>query len=134
MNLLEYLKSNGGSKGSFTGFNAEFSAAAGLSNALVNKIAGGRSARIFLKTASKIVKASNGAVSYEDLLQETTTKTTDERNVKMKKMLTAKDVSEWLNLSTKTVLNATRDGKLKGLKIGGVWRFEKANIQLWING
>ena len=59
---------------------------------------------------------------------------TRERNVKMEKMLTAKDVSEWLNLSTKTVLNATRAGKLKGLKIGGVWRFEKANIQLWING
>lgn len=51
----------------------------------------------------------------------------------MKKMLTTKDVSESLQLSTRTILSAIKDGKLKGCRVGGVWRFKEEDIEEWIN-
>ncbi|MDD4617059.1 MAG: helix-turn-helix domain-containing protein [Alphaproteobacteria bacterium] len=48
-------------------------------------------------------------------------------------ILTIKEVSEYLKLAQKTAYRLAADGTLPGFKIGGSWRFRKAEIDLWIN-
>ena len=72
MNLKEYLESNGGSVGSETGFTAEFAVKAAVPVGTIYNIASGRvkdRSKMRLGIAVAIVKASNGLITYEDLLE-----------------------------------------------------------------
>jgi len=47
-------------------------------------------------------------------------------------ILTLKEVAEYLKLAEKTAYRLTAEGKLPGFKVGGSWRFHKADIKNWI--
>jgi excisionase family DNA binding protein len=47
-------------------------------------------------------------------------------------ILTLKEVAEYLKLAEKTAYRLASDGKLPGFKAGGSWRFQKIDIEKWI--
>ncbi len=47
-------------------------------------------------------------------------------------ILTIKEVAEYLKLAEKTAYCLVAEGKLPGFKVGGSWRFNKAEINRWI--
>jgi excisionase family DNA binding protein len=47
-------------------------------------------------------------------------------------ILTVKEVSEYLKLTEKTAYRLAAEGKIPGFKVGGSWRFDKADIDKWI--
>ena len=49
------------------------------------------------------------------------------------KLLTQKEVAERLTLSPKTVGDWLRAGKLKGIKIGRLWRVKESDLQRFID-
>ncbi len=48
-------------------------------------------------------------------------------------ILTLKEVAEYLKLAEKTAYRLAAEGKIPGFKVGGSWRFQKADIQKWIH-
>lgn len=47
-------------------------------------------------------------------------------------ILTIREVAEYLKLAEKTVYRLVAEGKIPGFKVGGAWRFRKAEIEQWI--
>jgi excisionase family DNA binding protein len=52
---------------------------------------------------------------------------------KIKEIMTAKEVADYLNLHTLTVHRFAREGKIPAFKIGTDWRFHKKYIERWIH-
>lgn len=47
-------------------------------------------------------------------------------------IMTIREVAEYLKLTDKTAYRLAAEGKLPGFKVGGAWRFRKADIDEWI--
>lgn len=47
-------------------------------------------------------------------------------------ILTLKEVAAYLKLAEKTAYRLAAEGKLPGFKVGGSWRFRKADVENWI--
>ena len=47
-------------------------------------------------------------------------------------IMTIKEVSEYLKLAEKTAYRLAAQGEIPGFKVGGSWRFRKADIDNWI--
>lgn len=47
-------------------------------------------------------------------------------------ILTLKEVAEHLKLAEKTAYRLAAEGKLPGFKVGGSWRFQKVDVEAWI--
>jgi excisionase family DNA binding protein len=47
--------------------------------------------------------------------------------------LTPKEVSDFLRVSTQTVLRWIKEGKLPAYKVGRVWRISKVDLDKWLN-
>lgn len=47
-------------------------------------------------------------------------------------ILTLKEVAAYLKLAEKTAYRLAAEGKLPGFKVGGSWRFKKADVEDWI--
>ena len=47
-------------------------------------------------------------------------------------MMSVKELQDYLNLSERTVYSMIKNKDIPRIKIGGVWRFEKARIDAWI--
>lgn len=52
--------------------------------------------------------------------------------LKNRRILTAKEVAEYLNIHLLTVHKYAREGKIPAFKIGTDWRFHKKYIERWI--
>ena len=50
----------------------------------------------------------------------------------MDEIMTTKEVAEYLRLCELTVQHHVRDGKIPGSRVGGVWRFMRAQIDEWL--
>ena len=48
------------------------------------------------------------------------------------RLLTAKEVAEWLGIDERTVTNMAARGELSGAKIARKWRFARADVQAYI--
>ena len=48
------------------------------------------------------------------------------------KILTLSEVSELLKVANETVYSMVQKGRLPAFKIGGQWRFQRADIDQWI--
>lgn len=44
-------------------------------------------------------------------------------------MLSVNDLAEFLKLHPNTIFKALKQGKIKGIKIGGVWRISEEELQ-----
>ena len=47
-------------------------------------------------------------------------------------ILTLKEVADHLKLAEKTAYRLASEGKLPGFKVGGSWRFQRTDIEVWI--
>ena len=47
--------------------------------------------------------------------------------------LTPKEVSDFLRVSTQTILRWIKEGKLPAYKVGRVWRISKVDLDKWLN-
>ncbi|OQX84670.1 MAG: hypothetical protein B6D55_08650 [Candidatus Omnitrophica bacterium 4484_70.2] len=49
-----------------------------------------------------------------------------------KRLLSVEEVAHYLNLKKQTIYNWLHNKKITGIKIGKVWRFEKEEIDKWL--
>lgn len=47
-------------------------------------------------------------------------------------IMTIKEVAAYLKLKEKTAYRLVAEGKIPGFKVGGSWRFKRADIEEWI--
>lgn len=47
-------------------------------------------------------------------------------------IITIKEVAEYLKIKEKTAYALAAKGEIPGFKVGGSWRFDKNDIQQWI--
>ena len=47
-------------------------------------------------------------------------------------ILTIRELAEYLKLNEKTAYRLVSGGKIPGFKVGGSWRFQRVEIQNWI--
>jgi len=47
-------------------------------------------------------------------------------------ILTIRDVAEYLKVTEKTVYGLAQKRKIPGFKVGGQWRFRRADLESWI--
>jgi excisionase family DNA binding protein len=50
----------------------------------------------------------------------------------MAKIMTTKEVSNYLKLHAITICKLSKEGKIPAIRIGRVWRFDKDIIDQWI--
>ena len=50
----------------------------------------------------------------------------------MNKLLDVDDLAKYLKLQKQTIYNWLNQRKISGMKIGGVWRFDKREIDKWL--
>lgn len=47
--------------------------------------------------------------------------------------MTVKEVAAFLNVDEKTIYRLAQKGELPGFKVAGAWRFQRADLQQWID-
>ena len=47
-------------------------------------------------------------------------------------IMTVADVADYLRIKTSTVYEWAANGKLPGVKVGRLWRFERSEIEKWV--
>ncbi len=47
-------------------------------------------------------------------------------------LVTIKDVAEFLKVAEKTIYRMAAEGKIPAYKVGGSWRFKRAEIEVWL--
>ena len=50
----------------------------------------------------------------------------------MKNLLDVDDLAKYLKLQKQTIYNWLNQRKISGMKIGGVWRFDKNEVDKWL--
>jgi len=50
----------------------------------------------------------------------------------MPSLLDIDDLASYLKLRKQTIYNWLHQGKITGIKVGGVWRFERKEIESWL--
>lgn len=50
----------------------------------------------------------------------------------MKNLLDVEDLAKYLKLQKQTIYNWLNQRKIAGIKMGGVWRFDKREIDKWL--
>ena len=50
----------------------------------------------------------------------------------MKRLLDVDDLAKYLKLQKQTIYNWLNQRKISGIKLGGVWRFDKYEIDKWL--
>jgi hypothetical protein len=47
-------------------------------------------------------------------------------------LITIKEVADFLQIAEKTVYRLAAEGKIPAFKVGGAWRFNRKEIQTWL--
>ncbi len=50
----------------------------------------------------------------------------------MNRLLDIDDLADYLKLKKQTIYNWLSQGKISGIKVGGVWRFDRRDIDKWL--
>ncbi len=50
----------------------------------------------------------------------------------MTKLINIDELAEYLALKKQTIYNWLSDGKISGIKVGGVWRFDRKEVDEWL--
>lgn len=56
-----------------------------------------------------------------------------ERRDEMKRLLTPEEVAEHLAVSPKSIREWLRQGKLKGIRVGRLWRIRERDLEAFLN-
>ena len=52
--------------------------------------------------------------------------------VSMPKLMDIDELADYLRLKKQTIYNWLSQGKIAGIKVGGVWRFDRREIDVWL--
>jgi len=50
----------------------------------------------------------------------------------MARLIDIDELADYLKLKKQTIYNWLHQGKISGIKVGGVWRFERREVALWL--
>ncbi|MBM3244223.1 MAG: helix-turn-helix domain-containing protein [Candidatus Omnitrophica bacterium] len=50
----------------------------------------------------------------------------------MPKLIDVDELADYLRLKKQTIYNWLHQGKISGIKVGGVWRFDRREIDAWL--
>jgi len=50
----------------------------------------------------------------------------------MQRLMDVEDLAKYLKLQKQTIYNWLNQNKISGIKVGGVWRFDKREIDQWL--
>ena len=50
----------------------------------------------------------------------------------MSRLLNIEELADYLRLQKQTIYNWLNQGKISGIKVGGVWRFDRRDIDAWL--
>ena len=50
----------------------------------------------------------------------------------MSRLIDIDELAQYLKLKKQTIYNWLSDGKMSGIKVGGVWRFDRKEIDTWL--
>lgn len=50
----------------------------------------------------------------------------------MPRLINIDELAEYLRLQKQTIYNWLNQGKISGIKVGGVWRFDQKEIDDWL--
>jgi excisionase family DNA binding protein len=50
----------------------------------------------------------------------------------MTRLMNIEELADYLRLQKQTIYNWLHQRKISGIKVGGVWRFEKREIDAWL--
>ncbi len=50
----------------------------------------------------------------------------------MARLIDIDELAEYLKLKKQTIYNWLHEGKISGIKVGGVWRFDRRDIESWL--
>ena len=50
----------------------------------------------------------------------------------MARLIDIDELAEYLKLQKQTIYNWLHQGKISGIKVGGVWRFDRREVDLWL--
>ena len=51
----------------------------------------------------------------------------------MTRLIDIYELADYLKLKRQTLYNWLHQGKISGIKVGGVWRFDRREVELWLN-
>jgi len=50
----------------------------------------------------------------------------------MARLIDIDELADYLRLKRQTIYNWLHQGKISGIKVGGVWRFDRQDIDSWL--
>jgi len=50
----------------------------------------------------------------------------------MQRLLDVEELARYLKLQKQTIYNWLNQGRISGIKLGGVWRFDRKEIDRWL--
>lgn len=50
----------------------------------------------------------------------------------MSRLIDVDELADYLRLKRQTIYNWLNQGKISGIKVGGVWRFDRKDIDAWL--
>lgn len=50
----------------------------------------------------------------------------------MARLMDVEELADYLRLQKQTIYNWLHQGKISGIKVGGVWRFERKEVDAWL--
>ena len=50
----------------------------------------------------------------------------------MARLIDIDELAEYLKLKKQTIYNWLNQGKISGIKVGGVWRFDRKDVDNWL--
>jgi excisionase family DNA binding protein len=50
----------------------------------------------------------------------------------MTRLINIEELADYLRIQKQTIYNWLYQGKISGIKVGGVWRFDRKDIDAWL--
>ena len=50
----------------------------------------------------------------------------------MKRLIDVNELADYLRLKKQTIYNWLHQRKISGIKVGGVWRFDRREVDIWL--
>jgi len=50
----------------------------------------------------------------------------------MARLIDIDELADYLRLKKQTIYNWLNQGKISGMKVGGVWRFDRRDVDTWL--
>ncbi|MGE5197017.1 MAG: helix-turn-helix domain-containing protein [Deltaproteobacteria bacterium] len=50
----------------------------------------------------------------------------------MARLIDIDELADYLKLKRQTIYNWLHQGKISGIKVGGVWRFDRRDVDAWL--